>query len=129
MNYQSRSGVVVKSHAGKKNLSTTRLTILANHFVNAKSHVGKTPVLAGYVLEKETTYYQSFGILLTCQQLIFINVHLYSGNFEKCVTLLRDKHKSKDLAPVVQSIFSHESVVKKNQLTIKLIVSTKFNLY
>lgn len=52
-----------------------------------------------------------------------------SGNFEKCVTLLRDKHKSKDLAPVVQSIFSHESVVKKNQLTIKLIVSTKFNLY
>lgn len=52
-----------------------------------------------------------------------------SGNFEKCVTLLRDKHKSKDLAPVVQSIFSHESVVKKNQLTINLIVSTKFNLY
>ena len=45
------------------------------------------------------------------------------------MTLLRDKHKSKDLAPVVQSIFSHESVVKKNQLTIKLIVSTKFNLY
>ena len=54
------------------NLSTKRLTILANHFVNAKSHAGKTPLLAGYVLEKETTYYQSFGILLTCQQLIFI---------------------------------------------------------
>ena len=45
------------------------------------------------------------------------------------MTLLRDKHKSKDLSPVVQSIFSHESVGKKNQLTIKLIVSTKFNLY
>ena len=48
----------------------------------------------------------------------------FSGNFEKCVTLLRDKHKSKDLAPVVQSIFSHASVARKNQLTIMLIVST-----
>ena len=110
------------------NLSTKRLTILANHFVNAKSHARKTPLLAGYVLEKESTYHQSFEILFTCQQLSK-NFHLCSGNFEKCVTLLRDKHKSKDLAPVVQSIFSHESVVKKNQLTIKLIVSTKFNLY
>ena len=45
------------------------------------------------------------------------------------MTLLRDKHKSKDLAPVVQSIFSHESVVKKNQLTIKLIVSTTCNFF
>ena len=40
------------------------------------------------------------------------------------MTLLRDKHKTKDLAPVVQSIFSHTSVAKKNQLTIMLIVST-----
>lgn len=47
-----------------------------------------------------------------------------TGNFEKCVTLLRDKNKTKDLAPVVQSIFSHASVAKKNQLTIMLIVST-----
>lgn len=46
-----------------------------------------------------------------------------AGNFEKCVTLLRDKHKSQDLSPVVQSIFSHASVAKKNLLTIMLIVS------
>ena len=47
----------------------------------------------------------------------------FAGNFEKCVTLLRDKHKSKDIAPVVSNIFSHANVPKKNQLTTMLIVS------
>lgn len=45
------------------------------------------------------------------------------------MTLLRDKNKTKDLAPVVQSIFSHASVAKKNQLTIMLIVSTFIGTY
>ncbi|XP_073241070.1 acetyl-CoA carboxylase-like isoform X1 [Porites lutea] len=60
-------------------------------------------------------------VLSLLRQYLNHEVLFNEGNFEKCVTLLRDKHKSKDLAPVVQSIFSHESVVKKNQLTIKLI--------
>ena len=65
VNYQSRMVGLLLKAMPERNLSSTRLTILANRFVNAKSHARKTPLLAGYVLEQETTYYQSFGILLT----------------------------------------------------------------
>lgn len=119
-------GLFAKSHAGKKPLNYATDNPREPLRINAKTHAGKTPLLAGYVLEKEATYNQNFAHMPATyfHKMFTFN----SGNFEKCVTLLRDKHKSKDLAPVVQSIFSHESVVKKNQLTIKLIVSTTFNL-
>ncbi|XP_029189065.2 LOW QUALITY PROTEIN: acetyl-CoA carboxylase-like [Acropora millepora] len=60
-------------------------------------------------------------VLSLLRQYLQHEVHFNEGNFEKCVTLLRDKHKSKDLSPVVHSIFSHASVARKNQLTIMLI--------
>ncbi|XP_020604828.1 acetyl-CoA carboxylase-like isoform X1 [Orbicella faveolata] len=60
-------------------------------------------------------------VLSLLRQYLQHEVLFNEGNFEKCVTLLRDKNKSKDLASVVQSIFSHSSVAKKNQLTIMLI--------
>lgn len=44
------------------------------------------------------------------------------GHYDKCVALLREKHKD-DMATVVGKIFSHLQVSKKNQLIIKLIVS------
>lgn len=60
-------------------------------------------------------------VLSLLRQYLQHEVVFNEGNFEKCVTLLRDKHKSQDLSPVVQSIFSHASVAKKNLLTIMLI--------
>ncbi|KAJ7391694.1 hypothetical protein OS493_017391 [Desmophyllum pertusum] len=60
-------------------------------------------------------------VLSLLRQYLQHEVLFNEGNFEKCVTLLRDKNKAKDLAPVVQSIFSHASVSNKNQLTIMLI--------
>ena len=70
------------------------------------------------VFKSTFPYYQYSSSLISVHKLFN-----FPGNFEKCVTLLRDKNKSKDLAAVVQSIFSHSSVAKKNQLTIMLIVS------
>ena len=84
VNYQSRMVGFLLKAMPERNLSSTRLTILANRFVNAKSHARKTPLLSGYVLEQETTYYQSFGILPTCQQLIFI----------KCSPLIQEISRS-----------------------------------
>lgn len=60
-------------------------------------------------------------VLSLLRQYLQHEVLFNEGNFEKCVTLLRDKHKSVDLSPVVHSIFSHSSVLRKNQLTITLI--------
>lgn len=81
-----------------------------------------------YILLKTLGSLGTFSccILLTdiTRKLYIQNLFTSAGNFEKCVTLLRDKNKAKDLAPVVQSIFSHASVSNKNQLTIMLIVST-----
>lgn len=52
----------------------------------------------------------------------YLNVEQYfqEGQYDKCVSTLRDKFKD-EVNKVVEYIFSHLSVMKKNQLVIKLI--------
>ncbi|CAM1302616.1 Uncharacterised protein r2_g1260 [Pycnogonum litorale] len=42
------------------------------------------------------------------------------GHYDKCVSVLRDRHRD-DMARVVETIFSHSQVLKKNMLVIQLI--------
>ncbi|XP_071044333.1 acetyl-CoA carboxylase isoform X1 [Parasteatoda tepidariorum] len=49
-----------------------------------------------------------------------VETEFQHGHYDKCVALLREKHKE-DMATVVGKIFSHLQVNKKNQLIIKLI--------
>lgn len=53
----------------------------------------------------------------------YLNIEQYfqEGQYDKCVSLLRDKFKEEGMNKVVDYIFSHISVMKKNQLVIKLI--------
>ncbi|KAL3204962.1 hypothetical protein MRX96_041085 [Rhipicephalus microplus] len=44
----------------------------------------------------------------------------FAGHYDKCVALLREKHKD-NMSVVVDKIFSHLQVAKKNLLIIKLI--------
>lgn len=46
-----------------------------------------------------------------------------TAHYDKCVISLREQCKP-DMTPVLESIFSHAQVAKKNQLVIMLIVST-----
>ncbi|XP_031574256.1 acetyl-CoA carboxylase-like [Actinia tenebrosa] len=43
------------------------------------------------------------------------------GNFEKCINMLRDKHKKSDMSSVISAVFSHANAAKKNTLTVLLI--------
>ncbi len=47
---------------------------------------------------------------------------LFSGHYEKCVFVLREENKG-DMANVLNYIFSHAQVTKKNTLVTMLIVS------
>ncbi|GIY74925.1 acetyl-CoA carboxylase [Caerostris extrusa] len=49
-----------------------------------------------------------------------VETEFQNGHYDKCVALLREKHKD-DMGTVVDKIFSHLQVSKKNQLIIKLI--------
>lgn len=53
----------------------------------------------------------------------YLNIEQYfqEGQYDKCVSILRDKFKDEGMNKVVDHIFSHISVMKKNQLVIKLI--------
>lgn len=53
----------------------------------------------------------------------YLNVEQYfqEGQYDKCVSILRDKFKDEGMEKVVDIIFSHISVIKKNQLVLKLI--------
>ncbi|GFW27568.1 acetyl-CoA carboxylase 1 [Trichonephila clavipes] len=57
------------------------------------------------------------------RQYLSVETEFQNGQYDKCVALLREKHKD-DMATVVAKIFSHLQVIKKNQLIIKLIVSS-----
>lgn len=46
------------------------------------------------------------------------------GHYDKCVAALREKHKD-DMATVVNTIFSHSQVAKKNMLIVELISHMK----
>lgn len=46
---------------------------------------------------------------------------LYSAHYDKCVINLREQYKP-DMSPVLDYIFSHAQVSKKNILVIMLIV-------
>lgn len=54
------------------------------------------------------------------KQYLSVELEFQNGHYDKCVALLREKHKD-DMATVVSKIFSHLQVSKKNQLIIKLI--------
>lgn len=53
----------------------------------------------------------------------YLNIEQYfqEGQYDKCVSTLREKFKDEGMNKVVDYIFSHISVIKKNQLVIKLI--------
>lgn len=53
----------------------------------------------------------------------YLNIEQYfqEGQYDKCVSILREKFKDEGMNKVVDYIFSHISVMKKNQLVIKLI--------
>ncbi|KAJ6219257.1 hypothetical protein RDWZM_005069 [Blomia tropicalis] len=52
---------------------------------------------------------------------IEVEQHFQLGHYDKCVSSLREKYKDEGMGPVMNKIFSHLSVIKKNQLIIKLI--------
>lgn len=54
------------------------------------------------------------------RQYLEVEQYFQEGQYDKCVTFLRDKFKD-EVETVVNYIFSHLSVMKKNQLVIKLI--------
>lgn len=55
-------------------------------------------------------------------------VALLTGHYDKCVFALREENKG-DMVNVVNYIFSHAKVIKKNLLVTMLIVSTGSCLY
>ncbi|XP_054153729.1 acetyl-CoA carboxylase-like isoform X3 [Oppia nitens] len=66
------------------------------------------------------------GRMRSCVQELLRNYievehHFQLGHYDKCVSQLREKYKDEGMATVVQKIFSHLSVNKKNLLIIKLI--------
>lgn len=66
------------------------------------------------------------GRLRSCVQdllkhYIDVEQHFQSGDYDKCVSALRDKYKDEGMEQVVAQIFSHLHVAKKNQLIIKLM--------
>lgn len=54
------------------------------------------------------------------------NLGVFSGHYDKCVFKLREENKG-DMANVLNYIFSHAQVTKKNLLVTMLIVSTLAN--
>lgn len=53
-----------------------------------------------------------------------LHVGLLTGHYDKCVFALREENKS-DMANVLNYIFSHAQVTKKNLLVTMLIVSVR----
>jgi len=45
------------------------------------------------------------------------------GNFEKCVSLMVERNKDESKENIIENIFSHDRVLEKNALVIKIIVS------
>ena len=56
---------------------------------------------------------------------IEVEQHFQCGHYDKCVSTLREKFKD-DMNSVVNKIFSHLSVAKKNQLILKVITCLNF---
>ncbi|XP_077530099.1 acetyl-CoA carboxylase isoform X3 [Haemaphysalis longicornis] len=54
------------------------------------------------------------------KQYLAVETDFQQGHYDKCVALLREKHKD-NMSAVVDKIFSHLQVAKKNLLIIKLI--------
>ncbi|XP_076323761.1 acetyl-CoA carboxylase-like [Tachypleus tridentatus] len=54
------------------------------------------------------------------RQYLSVEMDFQQGHYDKCVSLLREKHRD-DIGTVVNKIFSHLKVDKKNFLIIKLI--------
>ncbi|XP_040354637.1 acetyl-CoA carboxylase isoform X4 [Ixodes scapularis] len=54
------------------------------------------------------------------KQYLAVETDFQQGHYDKCVTLLREKHKD-NMSAVMHKIFSHLQVAKKNLLIIKLI--------
>ncbi|XP_049512514.1 acetyl-CoA carboxylase-like isoform X3 [Dermacentor silvarum] len=54
------------------------------------------------------------------KQYLSVEIDFQQGHYDKCVALLREKHKD-SMSVVVDKIFSHLQVAKKNLLIIKLI--------
>lgn len=52
---------------------------------------------------------------------IEVEQHFQLGHYDKCVSGMREKYKDEGMQKVVQIIFSHLAVGRKNQLIIKLI--------
>lgn len=52
---------------------------------------------------------------------IEVEQHFQLGHYDKCVSSLREKYKDDGMGTVVNKIFSHLAVSRKNQLIIKLI--------
>lgn len=54
------------------------------------------------------------------KQYLDVEQNFQCGHYDKCVSTLREKHKDEGMAVVVQKIFSHLQVPKKNSLVIKV---------
>lgn len=57
-----------------------------------------------------------------------LHVGLLTGHYDKCVFTLREENKG-DMANVLNYIFSHAQVTKKNLLVTMLIVSFGFTAF
>lgn len=71
------------------------------------------------------TWWCSFALLPlmpSCWNLTACSLCLSSGHYDKCVFALREENKG-DMANVLNYIFSHAQVTKKNLLVTMLIVS------
>lgn len=63
----------------------------------------------------------NFHVLFLCAVFI-LHVGFLTGHYDKCVFTLREENKG-DMANVLNYIFSHAQVTKKNLLVTMLIVS------
>uniref|UniRef100_A0A8D0GX21 acetyl-CoA carboxylase n=1 Tax=Sphenodon punctatus TaxID=8508 RepID=A0A8D0GX21_SPHPU len=64
--------------------------------------------------------YMKSVVLDLLRRYLQVETQFQQAHYDKCVINLREKHKS-DMTPVLECIFSHAQVAKKNQLVIMLI--------
>lgn len=68
------------------------------------------------------------AVLTISYSCFFVVVVFLTGHYDKCVFTLREENKG-DMANVLNYIFSHAQVTKKNLLVTMLIVSFCFTAY
>ena len=86
-----------------------------------------------FLAEHTTVVPMAVPPYLTCRSAFLsvfsecLRVFAHTGHYDKCVFHLREENKG-DMATVLNYIFSHAQVTKKNSLVTMLIVSTLYVL-